>query len=232
MAILTDDTINQITKAVKTAKIFGIESFIIEQDKIRGIDKSQTVAIFDNITFDIEHPIGVNRLDILINRLTLFGDNVTSIECVIDDRVNETHSLIIKTYKAKVEYKCAKIRTILAPKSLQVSKECKFVMNNDLINMILKADIAMKAETLNILCNDDVVTYEFIDSNNDVFQYESDERMLNLKDDNIVNLAYRYPIKLVILAIKHNTTGNFYITNKGMFNTDINGINVYIPSKQ
>ena len=234
MVTLTKDTVYQITQAVKTAKIFGIETFIIEPDKIRGIDDNQVVAIFDeNINVDIDYSIGINRLDILINRLTLFDslDNY-SVDCVVDPTSNEAKSLTIKANKAKVEYKCAKIRTIKAPKTLQVPREYMLEMEPDVINMIMKADAAMKADTMNILCNDDIVTYQFIDSNNDIFQYESSSKIVNLINDKPVNLAYRYPVKLVMLAIKHNLTGNFYITYKGVFNTEINGINVYITSKQ
>lgn len=234
MAILTDDTIKQITQAVKTAKIFNIESFIIEPNIIRGIDEGRTVAIFDdNLSIDIDCSIGINRLDILSNRLTLFeGFAGNTIECIIDNNTNEAQSLVIRIKKAKVEYKCAKIKAIKAPKEIQVPREYKMDIGDDVVNMIIKADTAMKAETINVICNDDIITYQFIDANNDMFEWESGNTMVNLINDNPSNLSYRYPVKLVMLALKHNTSGNFYITYKGMLNTDVNGYNIYIPSKQ
>jgi hypothetical protein len=234
MTVLTKDIIHQIIQAVKTAKLFGIESFILEPNIIRGIDETRSVAIFDNnITFDINYSIGINRLDILVNRLTVFNSIENfSVDCIIDEKINEARSLVIKADRVKVEYKCARIKAIQAPKTIEDTRKYKLEISEDIANLFIKADSAMRAETMNISCNDDVVTYEFVDSNNDVFQYESTLKAVNLVNDNFVNFRHKYSVKLIMLAIKHNNTGNFYITNKGMFNADVNGINVYIISKQ
>ena len=234
MAVLSKDTIDTIIKAVKTARIFDVESFIIEPDRIRGMSESRSAFLYNGgLNIDIECAIGINRSDILVNRLTLFdGREDRTIECKIDDRTGEAHSLIIKSNKVKAEYKCAKVKAIRAPKSIYVEKEYHLEIGEDAVNMIVKADAAMKAETLVIRCNDDVITYEFKDSNNDVFQYEAGNRMVNLINDQPANLSYCYPVKVILLALKHNICGNFFITEKGMLATEVNGMTIYIPSKK
>ena len=43
--VLDENTVNKILNAVHVAKLFGIETFIIEPNVIRGIDTDRTAAI-------------------------------------------------------------------------------------------------------------------------------------------------------------------------------------------
>lgn len=233
MALLSTTTLTQITQAIKVAKLFGVETLIVDVDKIRGVNNARTIGIYDeNLSIDIEGSIGINRIDVLSNRLSLLeGKSDYVVDCVIDEKTGDTKSLVMKTNRAKVEYRCARLKSMKAPNKID-DRIYKFEIDEDVVSILTRADSAMRADTLCILCDDNNITYQFMDANGDVFQYESATKMINLIDDAPINMVREYPVKLIMLAIKNNTTGNFYITEKKVFNADINGINVYITSKQ
>jgi hypothetical protein len=228
--ILDDNTVSTILNATSIAKMFGIEQFIIEPHIIRGISDDRSAAIFTPCDIDIGcAAVGVNRIEILQNRLALSNGN--SIDCISDGPLADASMLIIKSSKLNVEYRCAKIKGITAPKELKVADLYEISIDADLAGMINKGKSAMKAEELAIMCNDNRVSYKIYDDNNDKLVYD-DSVAVNLTSDDDINFTYVYPIKSIIQAFTKCTDNKFYITNNGMLHIQVSNIDVYIPIKK
>lgn len=228
--ILDDKAVDMILGATSVAKLFGIEQFIVEPEVIRGISEDRTAAIFTPCDIEIGcAAIGINRIDILVSRLALGIGN--QIDCVSDGPLADASMLSIKSPKMKVEYRCAKTKSITAPKELKVADLYEVAFDDDLVKTINKGKTAMKADEIAILCSNNSVSYKIYDESNDKLLYEDGEAV-NLVDDEDINFTHVYPIKSIINAFTKSTEKRFWITGNGMLHIQVNEIDVYIPVKK
>jgi hypothetical protein len=227
---LNEETVETILRATAIAKIFGIEQFIIEPHVIRGISGDKAAAIYTQCDIDIGcAAIGVNRIDLLMSRLALGIDN--KIECIFDHESDDARMLSISSSKMRVEYRCAKVRTIQAPKELKVADLYRVDFSSELAPVINKAKTAMKAEDVSIMCSDNEVTYKIMDENNDKMLFE-DGIADNIRSADAVNFIHTYPIKAIYQGLLKSSNSQYYITEKGMLHIVVNGIDLYLPAKQ
>jgi archaellin len=214
--------IETLKKVTNVAKIFQVDSFIIEKDIIRGINSERTSAIFTKVDLDISHSIGVNRIDVLLSRITLSDD--LTLEIIGD--TNEAQKLVFKNDKIEVEYRTGKISTIVAPKSLQVSDLYEISIAKELSKFLTKSKSAMKIDNMGILCNNNQVSHKLNDDNNDKLVY-SDGEAISLNDSEPVNFVYNYSIKSLLNAFS-KCDEKIIITEKGMIHFIMDGIDVYL----
>ena len=213
------ETLKNVTNV---SKIFQVDSFIIEKNIIRGINEDRTSAIFTKVDLDIEYAIGVNRIDVLLSRITLADDLILE----IIGNNDEANKLVFTNDKMSVEYRTGKISTITAPKSLQVSDLYEISIAKELSKFLSKCKSALKVDKLTIMCNDNKVSYKLSDDNSDNLVY-SDGVAVSLNDSDPINFVYDYSIKSLLNAFT-KCDEKIIITEKGMIHFVMDDIDVYL----
>lgn len=229
---LDTHTIENIMNSIKLAKTFEIESLIVEPHVIRGINSKSTSAIFTECTNNIGCvAAGINRFDVLGNRIALADPADSSIELEYDDEDSEANMIRIKSKKINIAHRCGTLRTITAPKSLAVKPLYRVEFTEDLYKTLNSAKRAMKTDEILLLSDDGNVCYEFIDQS-DKLQY-FDGTAVNIDDEfKKVNFIIKFPLKYILHLINGLNVNEFFIMEKEMMHGVIDGVGIYIPKKK
>lgn len=229
--ILDKELVTTITKVVSLAKLFNIESFVIERGFISGISENTTAAIYVIRDNDIGcNAIAINRMAVLQSRMALIEQDSTEIECVYYNESGDADLLRIKSPKLTVEYRCAKTKKIKYPASLAVNDLYSVEIPSDLHSMLTKSKTAMaRATEIVVMSNENEISYKLVDESQDTLLYKDGFSSMIESGGESVNFVIRYPIKLFLLAIRHASDGYFYITEKDMLKVNVDNICVYVP---
>lgn len=229
---LNEQDIKFIEKTTKTAKIIGIDSVIIEPERIRAIDEERSVFILHkqdipNLTFD---SIGINRTDLLLSRLEIAreGSNFYG-ECKIDESSGYVRKLTFGSKGTKVDYLCANPSSIKAPKNINDQNAFKFKIDSDAINMMQKGLAAMGSENVTFIYNDKVF-FEMVDINNDVFSYDISDHCECIGEEE--KFAFKFPAKKLLSLLKNYSDEQIWITEQGIMNIKVNDIDVFILQRR
>lgn len=169
----TSSDIAEIRRALVAANKAGIESFVIHEGQVRGLNIAQNSVIFSkiNLTLDENIQIGIAKISVLANRLTLFGEDV-----VIDGEVNDAQKmrrLTIKGKSGKVDYRCTDARLITYPKTNSDEPFAVVTLSKAEIALVSKGAKLMASETITVqVRRDGTVHVECTDSNNDRFELD------------------------------------------------------------
>ena len=169
---LKKDTIAVISNALTTARIFGIEGFVINDNIVSGINGDSTAVMFSNeleLPEDEKVVAGFNRLDILSSRIELIQstDADYTIDTVNDPRNGNVMQLLMKTKGIKANYRCANPALISHPKDIKDEMLYNFVIPEDVVSTIIRSYSAMRCEKLMILCNNNSISFELEDESMD-----------------------------------------------------------------
>jgi hypothetical protein len=230
--VLDTQTIENIMNSIKLAKLFEVESLIVEPHVIRGINSKSTAAIFTECTNNIGcAAAGINRFDVLGKRLTLVDPIDASIELEYEDEEDEATMIRIKSKKLNIAHRCGTLRTITAPKSLAVKPMYKVEFTDELYKTLSSAKQAMKTDEVLLLSDDGNVCYEFIDQS-DKLQY-FDGTAVNIDDEfKNVNFIIKFPLKFLLHLINGLNVNEFFIMEKEMIHGVVDGVGIYIPKKK
>src|SRR5271163_1919810 len=99
-------TISYLQSVVKTAKLVGIDSVIIEPNVVRGFDEAGVVILQTKDVPDMPFgSIGMNRLDIFASRYDLLKtQDKFSVDVELDDDQKCVKSIIMKAKGTKIDY--------------------------------------------------------------------------------------------------------------------------------
>jgi hypothetical protein len=229
MKKLNDTTKMYLKNAVDVAKLLGIEEFIVEPDKICGTHADKLAVIITDVEMDIGcSAIGVNRLDVLANRLKLVNGDII---CTFNNELSDALHLKLKSGKTQVDYKCAQSKMIKTVRSFNYTDVYEVTFNKDIVDIVTKAQASMKAEEVTLICDDGVLTYILTDVLNDTFKFESESEVFSI-DDTIddVNFVYKYPAKMFIKILKNCSLGKFNVNQRGSIHVVLSDIGVLIPA--
>lgn len=223
-----------IRNAAKVAKIAGIESLAIEQNIVRGMDENKTVVICDNNVPELPfNGIGIGRIDTFVTRYSLIEnrDDITT-EAAIDSNNQQVIQLTFNTKNIKVEYRCADTTKIKAPKQIKDIMTSIFLLPEDTIETLVKAQTAMGDEKITIVSDKRGTCFELVDrTSNDVFSFVFAEQAKSLNEDDVEEFVHRYPAKTLIQLLKQNSNQTIEVSSKGILKLTINNLNIYvIPS--
>lgn len=227
-------TLSFIQSVVRTASLAKINNIIIEPGRIRAIDDSRTVAIFQikdvpDLPFG---SIGINRIDVFADRLAIAESaSGFSVDVTVKGADTDTpwaQALTFKGKGVKVDYRCANPLTILAPKTLNDADQFKFSLTPEMLMMLQKGQTAMKADVVALQGNDDGVFMEIADINADALTYQISESFDNVSTGTETKFSHKYSIKTVLPLFKNNPTCDVYLTTKGMLRMVVNKLDVFI----
>lgn len=234
--VLNDEIIALIKTSVKTAQLVGIDSLIIEEGRIRAIDDDKTVLIYqvDNVPKLPFESIGLNRVNVFTSRLNIVETrkNMT-VEAIMNG--DSVQSLLMKGDGTKVDYRCANSRTIRAPKNINktgtIQFEYRIPLNPEAVMMMVKAQAAMGTDMVTIVSNESGVSFEMVDSTNDVFSFHFTDDVEFIGDKIDPSFVYRYPIKTLLSIFKQDTEACFEIANNGFLKYAVNGLDIILLPK-
>ncbi len=233
---LSDSLIKYIEKAVGVARIAGIDSLIIETDRVRACDEDATIFICHNSDVP-ELPfgaMGMTRIGVFSSRLDIassMGD-VSVIATVDETNPDNTfvRALQLKGKGVKVDYRCANPTTLKAPKRVADPVTYSATMNSAAVQMMVKGQSAMAADDVVFIGSVDGLQLEIKDNNSDALTYQVDDTV-TLESEGAAktpDFFYRYPIKTITALFKQNPDGRFYITSKGIAVIMVEELTVYV----
>lgn len=231
---LSKDIIDYIRNVVKIAKTVGIESVAFEKDMVRAMDENKTVVIchtdgVPDLPFD---GIGIGRLDVFSSRFALVDGRegfATDAEISTKDNSQQVSQLIFKAKNIKVDYRCANTQTIKAPKAIKDPMTYEFTISADTVDILSKAQTAMSVDYVTIISNREKgMSFELVDTNNDVFSYEFSDQAVTITDRTDSEFVHRYPVKTVIALLKQGFNTPIQVGQRGFLRVIVNGINVTI----
>ena len=222
-----------IFDAAMTANSVGIESFVIDEDGIRGTDEGKIVVILKP-SFDLTVPfegLAVGDVAQFVQRYNIHNNNEPkSIDLDLGDDGN-TLMVSFKSKNLKVDYRCVKPARIKAPKKLNDQLMCSFELTEEAIEMIKKGSVTMKAEEVLFVKDEDAdsVYMQMVDVNKSQFKYEIDGKV-ETEDDSCM-FAHRYPVKALLAALKDSDDRFVDIGEMASLTTRKKGISIIIPAR-
>ncbi len=223
--------INYIKNIVKTASSVGIDGIIIEQGVVRAMDENKTVVIcqtdsIPKLPFD---SLGINRINVFTDRLALVeNQNGFEVVPVKSDRDNQVVSLNMKASGIKVDYRCANITTISAPKQVNDTIKFRIPLNAEAVALLARGQAAMGSDIVTVLSNSSGVAFELVDNNGDVFSNIFTTAAECVGDASSTDFVSRYPVKTLLALFKQNPDGCFYVGQKGILKFTVNDLDIYV----
>lgn len=236
---LSKETVDFLARLIKVAKILKIESVIIDHECARGHFKAEGSMIIhrDNLPKFEFTTLGISRIDVLNNRLSLLGDNAAikfeeKIKSPTDVLVSK---LLLSNKKTKLDFKCADPAVMdKAPKIFKDPVCYTFKINKEDVTLFSKALSAVRGETLALVGSKTGVIGKLSDMDGDMLDHTiSEELVYNTlpngtpKDE----FYFTYKNKILIPLLREAMTDetiDVNITERGLLNLKVLGINVYI----
>jgi hypothetical protein len=232
---LSRSVLDYIEKIVGVAKIAGIDTIILEEGKVRGIDEDHTVFILQekdvpDLPFGA---IGMTRIGVWSSRYDIAKATTGhSIEAAIDDEGKDepsfVRSLTLKGKGIKIDYRCANPKTIKSPRQLADPITHRVQMTADAVNMLTRGQSAMSADDVSFFGSATGVCLEMKDNNSDALTYEFADTISLENGHTVVDFHHHYPIKTLTALFKQNPDGYFQLTTKGMMIITVNDITVVV----
>lgn len=223
-----------VLNAIKVAQLVNIDSVIIEQNCVRGIDENRTVFILetDNVGKFELGDIALSRTNDLTARYDIAKtqkDFTVLADIVQSDDTNFVRSLLLKAKGIKIDYRCCNPNTITAPKQYNDQLAVEINVNSDAVLLLQKGIAAMGGcEHVTVQSDDSKVSFKLNDVNKDVFEHTFTEQVKLLNDDADINFKHKYSAKALMALLKHNPEGSFSISSKGLLRFPINQIHVFL----
>lgn len=230
---INEEVLTLIRKTVSTAKTFGIEDIIIEENMVRGLhpDRVSVLLHTENIPLLPFNAIAINRLSVFSNRIDLANTQENMIVEVTTDNDTNASSLTFKAGRLKINYRCANPSTVKAPKKLKDIFIRRITISNEAKDMLIKAYNAMKTEYIAFVNDEQGVRFEMFDLNNDVCSFQFSDNVVMLEDGYNETFTIRYPVKMLLALFKNNTETTFEIGKEGVLKMNYNDLNMLILPK-
>lgn len=198
----TSSDILELRRALIAANRAGLESFVIHEGQVRGLNAPQNAVIFSpiNLSFEQDVQIGVAKTNELEKRLSLFGDDVL-IEGEMND-AKKMRRLTIKGKSGKVDYRCTDARLIVYPKTNSDDPFAVVTLLKPEIALLAKGSKLLAGETIAVqVRRDGSVHIECVDMNNDRFELDLETKADFVDEENAFVHLYDAGSKGTLIGI-------------------------------
>lgn len=218
------DTLTYIRNVVETGQMVGIDDIIIETGKVRAMNEEKSVVLFqDENVPDMPFNVGLNRINVFLSRLEVARTQENFAVSVLTDDNDEFARSFTMTGKGfKVDYRCANPKTIRAPKAIADELVHEIQLTPQAVYMLQKGQSAMGSDMVSLICNEEGISFEFVDANDDKFTHRF------TSEGSSETFTYKYPIKILLPLFKHDAESTFKIGRKGMLNIVVNNLNIFV----
>lgn len=221
---LDTEELNYIKNVVETGQMIGIDNVIIESGQVRSINDEKSVVLFqeENVP-DLGFNVGLNRVGVFLNRLEVARTQENfSVSVKTDDNGDFARSFTMTGTGFKVDYRCANPKTISAPKKINDEMLHEIELTPHAVYMLQKGQTAMGSDVVSLICNNEGITFQFVDGNDDKFSHRF------TTEGSEESFTYKYPIKILLPLFKHDTENSFRIGRKGMLNIVVNNLSIFV----
>lgn len=228
---LSAETLETLRTSITIAQMTNVDSLIIDENTIRGQALVDAIAIVTPTPCKVEFTVlGLNRLNLLHNRLNLIADN-DKCEAFTEDDGNRILKLIFKTPKTKIEFRCADPAKIKAPSKVNDPSYYSFKVLDDTIQLLTRSNIAMDADKVTFTGSQGKVFIKVLDTSGDVLEHEvSDNLQFNPNCDK-TEFEATYKTKKLIPLLKdcaRNGGAEVNITRRNIFGVKVRNFNIFV----
>lgn len=195
---LSSNDVSNLEMILATCISFDIDSIIIGEGLIRGVNASKTCAIISDVNVPVlPQTLGISRLKSLNSRMSIFKSlKDTSIEAKESDR-GEISSLTISAGRNKVQFRCTSSMLIKAPKQINDGALGVIKFSSDECKMILNAIRVMDSKQVVVAVKSDgSVMIELADANNDPFRIDAEHKFQAEEEMDSSSVTYYSPAVL------------------------------------
>jgi len=243
---LTEDIISYITNVVNTANIANIESLVLEDGRVRGMDEEQTVVLLhekDVPTFPFD-TMAFTDVSLVNNKLRIFSERskderevagVTSMQAAakyfmditVDDERNFVRNITMKVGRYnRIGARCSNPAHVKAPRVIHDTIVIKFPVTPSLVTALNDAISAVgNVDSVQIKQINDGVGFFVEDTNGEPFEYQFADTVPS------ENFSHKYPLKLLLTLLKQGVDGEFGLGEKGMLKVTINDLDLFVLPK-
>lgn len=235
---IDSDLWSLIVRANTVARLMGVEEISIEDtvkgNLIRGFNASMGAPVI--INHFIEHitlpfkAFAIHNCGSFIDKIKLAQsrDPDFRAEITIDDNTKIVTSIHFKGKKFKLDFNAGKPETVRAPKGIKDTNAHQFSIKPEDIVSINQSIKAMKAEDITFISDGNVISYEVKSGPKDVFSIDLCESFDSHKTGNDRQFVFSYPFKTIFPVLSKCESHQFNLTNNGLLNCHVDGINVYV----
>jgi len=224
MKLSTQD-ISNISNILATASVGNIESLVIEDGIVRGVNAERTfVIISDQNVPKLPQKMGLSRLGSLKQRLDLFTDGA-----IIDAKETERGeigSLDISAGRNKVQFRCTSTALIKAPKSINDTPAYSISITREELKLLLNAIKIMGGKTLTLIIKKDgTAQITMSDVTNDRFDsvLETPVEVLTEGGDTVVHYYHAEVFHSVTRTISDSDVISLVVGAAGTISAEVNG---------
>lgn len=233
---LTNEDISNLSSILSTCAIGGIESIIVEDGNLRGIDEARTFVIISQHNIPkFPQKIGLSRLGSLKQRMELFVGNSATVMQANESERGEISSLDIAAGRNKVQFRCTSTMLIKAPKAVNDTETHRLTFSKEELKLVLNAAKVMGSKTIQLVIKKDgTVSIIVNDAANDAFSMVLDAPAQNIGDDGDSVVHYYHAAAFMSVMREHaasNDVAGAVIGEAGTFRTALNGHTVYLLPK-
>lgn len=232
---LSSDDISNLINILNTCNTGDIETIIIEDGFVRGVNEARNFVILSNEGVPtLPQKMGLGRLNAIRQRMDLFATNTSTVINVVESDRGEISSIEISAGKNKVQARCMSTVLIKAPKVINDPDDIAITLSKDEMKLLLNAVKVMGSAVVQLIVKSDG-TVHFIasDESNDAFNMTLDSSVEWLSDD--VGAKVHYYHANIFLAVLRKLSDMDEVIGivgaAGTFKTQLNGHMVYILSK-
>lgn len=198
---LSSQDITYLNSILATCAMTGIESIIIEDGTVRGVNEAKTCAIISDTNIPtLAQKIGLTRLQTLRQRLELFTD--PTIDAKETER-GEISMLDISAGKNKVQYRCTASMLIKAPKQINDNYVNRVFIDDQENKLLLNAIKVMGSKKVQLTIKKDrTVSIHLVDATNDAFSTVLQLPAERLTDDDLDSVVFYYPADILASILR------------------------------
>lgn len=238
MKQLTNDMMDLIYRSIQAANTMGISSISIEQNEvgkmIRGFsaDFGAPVVICHTLTDELPfRAFAIHDCRSFGTKLVLAQKKDGNFKPManINENTNFVTDVEFKGGGFKLKFNAGRPDTVKAPKGVKDTNIGQFILSKEDIITLNDAVSAMGAEYVTFIYDGSNLQLEVKGSTEkDVFVCDLINPLKSTTDETIKPFAHSFLFKTISPALKASTTGEMYITSKGLLNCFIRDINVFI----
>ncbi len=237
MKLSTAD-ISNLSGIIETCAIGSIDSVIIEDGVVRGINDARTFVIISDVAVPkLTQKLGLSRLSSLKQRLGLFAsDSSMSIDAKESER-GEISSLELLAGKSKAQFRCTSTQLIKAPKSVNDPEAFSLGIEGAELQLILNAIKVMGGKTIQLIIKkDSSVSVVVNDATNDAFSTVLSLPAESISGEEHDSVIHYYHADIFSAALRsasgsQNSDVGFTIAETGTLRLEVNGRQVVVMSK-
>lgn len=169
---LSSDDLSNLTRLLATCSVCNIDSVIIADGLIRGVNESKTCALISGVNVPaFSQRIGLARIGALKSRLDLFSSNNQTVINTRESERGEITMLEISSGRNNVQFRCTATSLIKAPSSINDEPCASVFLDRQEVRSVLDAVRVMGSKKVSIVVRPSGdVSVELCDASNDSFK--------------------------------------------------------------